>query len=140
MRYKLFYSLLLTFLAACGSKTEWKELPNTKLLSVFSWSDTGVLESNDLLDFGRPDSIISLGDVQIQRLDSSRYALFGGSLPYAVLRAFQGAGYVDIMTFNKSKAHKTTQNQVAFGVNGSASVVSGSNLEAGEYFAQQRGI
>ncbi len=131
MRYKLFYSLLLIFLAACGSKTEWNELPNTKLLSVFSWSDTGVLESNDLLDFGRPDSIISLGDVKIQRLDSSRYSIFGGSLPYAVLRAFQGAGYVDIMTFNKSKACKTAQKPEVVEANERSSMESGSDLEGG---------
>ncbi len=102
---KLFLGLILAFFA-CNTERQLTETPNTKVVSVFNWSDTAFIESADFFDIGYADSVHAGGDVQIKRVDSSRFIIFGGSLPYAPLRAFQGATYVDVMAFNAANGRK----------------------------------
>lgn len=110
---KILFSLILVFFA-CKTERKLTETPNTKVVSVFNWSDTAYIESADFFDIGFADSVHALGDVQIQRLDSSRYILFGGSLPYVPLRAFQGTTYTDVITFNTANGRRRTHRGIRF--------------------------
>lgn len=118
MRNKLFLILSSVFLFACSQKADYQELTNTKLLSVFTWSDTGIINCDDLLDVGIPDSLVALGGIKVERIDSSTYRVFGGSFPYAALRAFKGEAYVDLLTFKKSKNYKRIHSGVGFSAQG----------------------
>lgn len=118
MRNKLVFILSWVFLFACSDKAEYQELSNTKLLSIFTWSDTGIIQCDDLLDVGIPDSLVALGDIELERVDSTTYRVFGGSLPYAALRAFKGEAYIDLLTFKKSKNYKRIHSGVGFSAEG----------------------
>ena len=114
MRIKRFFAAPFLLFLACNQGPSISELPNTKLLSVISFTDTVEIESSDFFDFGIADSVTSKDGVTIERIDSSRFRVSGGSLPYAVLRAHQGTGFLDIMTFNKAKRLNRVHSGIGF--------------------------
>lgn len=113
--------LILGFLwlASCQTTSEKLDLPNSKLLNVIHWSDTGYLETADLFDNGIADSLVNRsGNISFLKLDSSRYSLFGGSSPYAVLRAFQSDGFVDVVTLKKDSSYNLVYGGMQFSTEG----------------------
>ncbi len=117
MRIK-FFALIIPFVWACQSPKTVQELPNTKVLSVITWSDTAHIETADFFDNGYADSLQSMGSLKFWRTDSSSYSFTGGNSPYAVLRAFQGAGFLDVLTYNKSNGRKRIHKGLGFSESG----------------------
>lgn len=77
MRIKRFFAAPFLLFLACNQGPSIAELPNTKLLSVISFTDTVEIESSDFFDFGIADRLTSKNGVTIERLDSSRFRVSG---------------------------------------------------------------
>ncbi len=114
MRIKYIGILILPLIWACQSPKKAQELPNTKLLSVISWSDTARIQTADLFDNGYADSLKCQGELEIWRNDSSSFSFTGGNSPYAVLRAFQNGSFVDVLARNIKKGTYYSKSTLRF--------------------------
>lgn len=106
MNKRYLWTAVILILWSCNPSEISREISNSKLLPVISWIDTGKLHTEDLFDVGRADSVTSRGGLNLTQEDSVQFSFFGGSLPYAYLRAFQGAAYADVLTLRKDSNYR----------------------------------